>query len=206
MSEPTSPEVQLIDGRPNWVWPDGKTLPVVSGGSEDIDGGDTGGDSQQASEEEAGDEATEQAERLKQLDADAKKWKAIALKHEQTAKANVEAAEKLKEMELAGKSETEKLQTLLEEARAEARTARVQALRHQVAAEKGLPASLAKFLPDIDNEVDMTAAADELLEAAGADPGKPPPRQPKSNLLNPLHDDEDRSRDQLLAAMQGRTS
>lgn len=160
---------------------------------------------------EGNDDSTENedaAKRLERLEADAKKWKSIALKHEQTAKANAEAAQKLKEHELAGKSETEKLQALLDEARNEARTARVQALRHQVAAEKGLPASLAKFLPDVDNEVDMTAAAEELLEAAGADTktGVQASRQPKSTLLNPLHDDEDSSRDALLAAMQGKSS
>lgn len=157
------------------------------------------------SEEGSGQEAESKPD-LAKLEADAKKWKSIALKHEQTAKANADAAQKLKEFELSGKSETEKLQALLDEARTEARVARVQALRHQVAAEKGLPPSLAKFLPDIDNEVDMTAAADELLEAAGPDKGAPATRQPKSNLLNPLHDDDETSRNQLLAAMQGRST
>jgi hypothetical protein len=156
------------------------------------------------SDDESGTESLEQ--RLAQIEADAKKWKSIALKHEQTAKANADAAAKLKDIELSGKSETEKLQALLEEARTEARVSKVQALRHQVAAEKGLPPSLAKFLPDIDNEVDMIAAADELLEASNADKGAVnATRQPKSNLLNPLHDDNDEtSRNQLLAAMQGR--
>jgi len=152
------------------------------------------------------DQSEDLQKQLQRLEADAKKWKSIALKHEQTAKANADAAKRLKEMELAGKSETEKLQTLLEEARAEARTARITALRHQVAAEKGLPPSLAKFLPDVDNEVDMTAAAEALLEAAGAGEQRPATRQPKSKLLTPLaEDDEETSRQQVIAAMQGKS-
>lgn len=152
------------------------------------------------------DQSEDLQKQLQRLEADAKKWKSIALKHEQTAKANADAAKRLKEMELAGKSETEKLQTLLEEARAEARTARITALRHQVAAEKGLPPSLAKFLPDVDNEVDMTSAAEELLEAAGAGEQMPATRQPKSKLLTPLaEDDEETSRQQVIAAMQGKS-
>lgn len=136
---------------------------------------------------------------------EAEKWKAIARKHEERAKANAEAAARLKEIEDAGKSETEKLQAALEEARANARKSTVKALKLEVANEKGLPASLAKFLPDTDNEVDMMQAADELLEASGAglDTSTKRPKSPLSTPLgsdaNPV-DDEQR----MLNSMLGR--
>src|SRR5690606_36299149 len=140
------------------------------------------------------------------LQAENKKWKGLALAHEKKAKENAEAKQRLKELEDSGKSETEKLQAALDEARNEARSQKVAALKLQIAAEKGLDPKLAKFLPDVDNEVDMMQAADELLEASGAGTGPQPTRQPKSSLLNPLNagDEADTSRDQILAAMQGR--
>lgn len=162
--------------------------------------------------DEPGGEETAPAEEPKKKDppnfeAEAKKWKALALKHEAKAKAAAGAEEKLKSLEHAGKSETEKLQAMLEEERGKAHVATVQALKLQVAADKGLPPSLAKFLPDLDDEVDMVAAADELLEAAGgSDMGAKPTRQPKSNLTNPLKDGEtDDQRERLIAAMTGKS-
>lgn len=137
---------------------------------------------------------------------EAQKWKALARKHEQQAKANADAAEKLKELENAGKSETEKLQAALDEYKSKAREATVKSLKLQVAAEKGLHSSLAKFLPDVDNEVDMMQAADELLEASGSAGKAEQPTRPKSNLTNPLRDDDDpaSSRDALISAMLGK--
>lgn len=143
----------------------------------------------------------------KDYEAEAAKWKALARKHEAQAKANAEAAAKLKELEHSGKSETEKLQAMLAEAQEARRKSTIEALRLRVAAEKGLPPTLAKFLPDFDDEVDMLAAADELLEAAGqaADTAaSSPTRQPKSNLTNPLKDDAAEQRDAILRAMTGR--
>jgi hypothetical protein len=141
--------------------------------------------------------------------AEAAKWKAMARKHEAQAKANADAAARLRDLENAGKSETEKLQAALDESRAAARSATVKSLKLQVAAEKGLPASLAKFLPDLDNEIDMMQAADELLEASGST-GKadPPTRQPKSNLTNPLKDGDDASasREALINSMLGKAA
>jgi hypothetical protein len=145
---------------------------------------------------------------VKDHEAEANKWKALARKHEAQAKANAEAAARLKDMEHAGKSETEKLQALLDEARNTSRAATVKALKLSVAAEKGLPPGLAKFLPDLDDEVDMLQAADELLEAAGSPAGMAgqPTRQPKSNLTNPLKDDAaDDQRQQLIDSMLGRS-
>lgn len=139
-------------------------------------------------------------------EADAKKWKSLALKHEKAAKANAEAAKKLQEMELAGKSKEEQLQALLDAERTKARDSTVKALKLQVAADKGLPSSLAKFLPDVDDEVDMMSAADELLEASGVSAGAEPTRQPKSTLTSPLKGDDDSAtqRDRIIAAATGR--
>lgn len=198
----------VINGRLSWLFPNGRTMPVVRGGFTD-DGftDDGGGGDDTGSGNATGDDKEPPKDPTPNFEADAKKWKAIALKHEAAARANSEAAARLKELELEGKSETEKLQLQLNEARAEAAKHRVAALKGQIAAEKGLPPALAKFLPDVDNEVDMMAAADELLDAAGPATGGQPTRQPKSNLLNPLHDDDpDASRDQLIAAMQGRAA
>lgn len=140
------------------------------------------------------------------FEAEAKKWKALALKHERKAKDSEGAAQRLKELENAGKSETEKLQALLEEQRTKAHKASVEALKLRTAAEKGLPANLAKFLPDVDDEVDMLTAADELLEAAGVGAPAGPARQPKSTLTNPLGDEDPASqRDALLKALSGRS-
>lgn len=140
-------------------------------------------------------------------DAEIAKWKAMARKHETEAKKNAEAAARLRDLENAGKSETEKLQAALNEAQTAARSSRVQALRLQVAAEKGLPPGLAKFLPDLDDEVDMLAAADELLEAAGrTGTAEVPSRQPRSAVTNPLGDDNAESQhDRVIAAMLGQS-
>lgn len=144
------------------------------------------------------------AEQLAAAQAESKKWRDMARKHERQAKANADKAEKLQQLELAGKSDEEKHRLELEEARTAARTATIAALKLQVAAEKSLPAGLAKFLPDVDDEIDMMTAADELLEAAGQG-AKPPPSQPKSNLTNPLSDgDPDTQRQAVLNAMLGR--
>lgn len=196
-----------------WRFTDGTLLPVISGGdgsSEgsdagdgEVGGGETGGDG-----DGGGKPSLTIEEQLAAAQADNEKWKAQSRKHEAKSKANAEAAEKLKALENAGKSETEKLQALLAEREAQARTATVKALKLQVAADKGLPAQLAKFLPDLDDEVDMLAAADELLEASGsAATGDQPTRQPKSTLTNPLGDDNgSASRDALINSMLGKAA
>lgn len=152
-------------------------------------------------------EDTEGSDTEPQVDfaKEAEKWKALARKHEEQAKRNAEAAQRLKEIEDAGKSESEKLQAALEEAQSRAKQSTIKALKLEIAAEKGLPKSLAKFLPDIDNEVDMMQAADELLEAAGTTI-EAPTRRPKSNLTNPLGNDSDPAddREKMIASMLGK--
>lgn len=206
--------IPLRIGR-EWLFADGTRLPVISGGADGdggeggAAGGDGGGSDGGGGDGSGGDAGGQSAPTVESLQAEAEKWKAMSRKHEATAKSNADAAARLKELENAGKSETEKLQAALDESRSAARLATVKALKLQVAAEKGLPATLAKFLPDVDNEIDMMTAADELLEAAGS-PGKgdPPTRQPKSNLTNPMSDGNDPAaeRERLIASMLGKAT
>jgi uncharacterized protein (DUF885 family) len=162
---------------------------------------------QEVVDEQSTDEPAEEQEPQKDkpdLDAELQKWKAMARKHEAQAKANAEAAAKLKDIENAGKSETEKLQAALEEYQSKERQATIRALKLEVAAEKNMPKELAGFLPDLDNEVDMMEAADKLLAAAGAaDKVDPPTRQPRS-LNHPLGDETDNEGERLLNAMLGK--
>lgn len=134
-------------------------------------------------------------------EAEAAKWKAMARKHEEEARKNADAAARLRELELSGKSEVERLQIQLGEAQASAKQASIKAMKLEVAASKGLPPELAKVFAklDVDNEVDMEAAADELLAAARPKTDT----QPRSNLTDPLSDGGD-SNEALLAAMSGR--
>lgn len=199
--EDSLPTRVLIDSRPFHLFADGTLLPVISGGDGSTEGGGGEGDGD-GSDGDGGELTIEQ--QLAAVQAEAEKWKAHARKHESQAKANADAAAKLKELEHSGKSETEKLQIQLKEQAEKARDANIKALKLQVAADKGLPPQLAKFLPDLEDEVDMLAAADELLEATGsAGTGDQPKRPPKSPLTAPLADDEANSRDALIRAMSG---
>jgi hypothetical protein len=157
---------------------------------------------------DGGDPNSEPKAKAPDHETEAKKWKAIALKHEAKAKTNADAQRQLDQLKNAGKSETEKLQALLDEERAKARTSTIRALKLSVAAEKGLDAKQAKFLPDLEDEVDMMQAADEILEAFGSTgKAESPTRQPKSNLTNPLKDDDAASsRDALINSMLGKAT
>ncbi|HXF71367.1 MAG TPA: hypothetical protein VNO79_01990 [Actinomycetota bacterium] len=103
--------------------------------------------------------------------AEAEKWKALARKHEAQAKANAEAARRLREAEEAEKTVAERLA----DAQRRAQEAELRALRHEVAAERGLPPKLARFLHGSSRE-ELEEAAAELLEAikpadTGGSPG-----------------------------------
>lgn len=107
-----------------------------------------------------GDETTEPA--AVDHKAEAEKWKALSRKHETQAKANAEAARKLKELEDADKSESDKLRATAEENEKKAAAAEARALRLEVAAEKGLTPAQAKRLVGATRE-ELEADADELL-------------------------------------------
>lgn len=94
------------------------------------------------------------------------KWKALARKNEQQAKANAAAAKKLAEIEEASKSEADKAAERLTAAEKRAADAEVQVLRLEVAGEKGLTPAQAKRLVGSTRE-DLEADADELLATFG---------------------------------------
>jgi len=124
--------------------------------------------------------------------AEAEKWKALARKHEQQAKANAEAAKKLAEIEEGNKTELQKLTDARTAAEKEAAEAKASALRLDVAMDKapdGMPISqvrkLAKRLQGVTRE-DLEADAAELFAefAPGDGDGKPTPpgRKPTEHL------------------------
>lgn len=115
------------------------------------------------------DPAAEPAEPSADKDwqAEAAKWRALARKHEQQAKANVEAARRLATIEEASKSEQQRLAEQLEQAKARAEQAELKALRAKVAVAKGLPPALATRLQGTTEE-EITADADELAAMLAA--------------------------------------
>lgn len=129
-------------------------------------------------------------------EAEAKKWKRHARKHEDQAKAN---AAKLKELEDGDKSDNQKLTDRITSAERKADEAEQRALRAEVALSKGLTVTQAKRL--VGSTLDeLEADADELLEdlkpaggdkeetdtdsTDGADKGKgaKPPTRPTEDL------------------------
>jgi hypothetical protein len=108
----------------------------------------------------------------KDLAAEVEKWKTMSRRHEQRAKENAAAAQRLKELEDADKSETERLMEASKAAEKRAEEAEAKALRYEVAADKNVPAKLARFLTGSTRE-ELEAAADELIEATGGN-GKEP--------------------------------
>ena len=91
-------------------------------------------------------------------------WKAEARKHERrakenlaAAKANEDAAKRLAEIEEAQKTEAQKAQDALSKAQQELAAERTARVRAEVAAAKGVPASL------------LTGSTQEELEASAAD-------------------------------------
>lgn len=133
--------------------------------------------------------STEGAEAPKQeaSDNEVEKWKALARKHEARAKENAKAAERLAEMEDASKSEGERLAERIAAAEKRASDAESKALRYEVAAAKGVPAKLLKFLSGATEE-DLNASADELLAAVTPDTGASnetpaPPARPQERLV-----------------------
>lgn len=147
--------------------------------------------------------------------ADDDKWDEESARRK-WAKANKEAAglrarlkelepmaQKAKALEEAGKSEQDKLREALEAERGGRTTAETALLRHEVAAAKGVPANLAKFLVGA-TKAEVETSADELLKEIGTTkpgmPGRPTERlasgQPSSTL-------DDESPEALIAKARG---
>lgn len=108
----------------------------------------------------------------KDWQAEAEKWKSLARKHEGTAKQNADKAKQYDTLAEASKSEQEKA---VEAAKAEGIAAgQSQALRFEVALDKGLPKALAVRLQG-STKAELEADADELLKLAPAAAGQQPP-------------------------------
>jgi hypothetical protein len=117
--------------------------------------------------------------------AEAEKWKALSRKHEDQAKANADAARRLREAEDAEKSELEKATERAATAEKRADESEAKALRYEVAQAKSIPPKLLRFLTGSTRE-ELEQSADELLEAVKPDTGagseEPPTGRPKERL------------------------
>lgn len=98
--------------------------------------------------------------------AEAAKWKALARKHEQAAKANASAAKKLAEIEDRNKSEAQKLEERAAAAEGLLGPIQQENARLRVALAKGLPADLVDRLRG-GTEDELAADADKLLQLVG---------------------------------------
>jgi len=131
------------------------------------------------------EESAEQPEPDKDPAEEAEKWKALARKHEAQAKKNADAAKRLEEIEEAQKSEQERLAEQADKAAKRAAQAELDALRYQVAFEKGLSAELMEFLNGESRE-DLEAKADKLARyqpiQQQEDEGQEPPRRPRERM------------------------
>ena len=120
---------------------------------------------------ESAQEATEDAAAESQtFDADyVKALRAEAAKYRTEAKANAEAAARLREIEDTQKTEAQRVTEELQEVTRRAEEAELRALRIEVAAEKGLTPAQAKRLVGATKE-ELEADADEILTDFGGKP------------------------------------
>lgn len=105
--------------------------------------------------------------------AEVEKWRSLARKHEARAKENATAAARLAEIEEASKTEAQRLAERAEKAERALQEATLRSLRLEVAAEKGVPASLLAG----STAEELAASADALLDFRGSAP-KPPAAPP----------------------------
>ncbi len=100
-------------------------------------------------------------------------WKSLSRTWEKRAKENADAASRLAEIENASKTEAQKAAEALEAAKNDAASATAQLLRYEVAADKGVPPQLVRFLTGNTRE-EIEDAAQALLDAIPGAPGSPP--------------------------------
>ena len=100
-------------------------------------------------------------------------WKAMARTWEKRAKENSDAATRLAEIENANKTEAQKQAEALEAALQREAAATSQLLRYEVAADKGVPPSLMRFLTGTTRE-EIEDSAKALMDAIPGAPGSPP--------------------------------
>ncbi|MFC7330813.1 hypothetical protein [Marinactinospora rubrisoli] len=112
----------------------------------------------------------------KDWEAEAAKWKTLARKHEARVKDLVPAAERLRELEDAQKSELEKLQGSYEEALGAASRAQHELWRERAARRHGLDDELLGFLTgESEEELDERAKVLATKLAAHAEEARPKP-------------------------------
>lgn len=102
----------------------------------------------------------------KDWQAEAEKWKSFARKHEEQSKANADKAKRFDEFEESQKTELQKAAERAAAAEAHAAEVEVRALRAEVAADKGIPASLLSG----STIEELQASADALLAFRGGQP------------------------------------
>ena len=114
---------------------------------------------------EAGNGEQAEPEAVKETDwkAEARKWESRAKENLASAKTNESAAQRLAEIEEAQKTEAQKAQERVEAAEKRAAELEQRSLRAEVAAVKGVPASLLSG----STQADLEASADALLEFRG---------------------------------------
>ena len=149
MHRTNDPQLVLMDGRPQWRFADGRTLPVVRGG----DGPDDPDDDDPDDDPEGLPAAV--VAKLRKANNEAKNLRARLKSLE-----GVEA--RLKEIEDADKSEVDRLKEQLVEANSRAERAETDLTRLTVAHEKGLTPAQAKRLTGGTRE-ELEADADDLL-------------------------------------------
>jgi hypothetical protein len=131
--------------------------------------------------------------------AEVDKWKAMARKHEQTAKANADAADRLAKLEAAQMSEAEKAADRLTKAEERAVQAEAKALRREIALEHKLSTDDAGLLDNVTDETAMRALAARLAgaeatrTAADADTKKNGNVVPKEGSTTPPRPDDVRA-------------
>jgi hypothetical protein len=116
-------------------------------------------------------------------------WKRKAREQEDRAKANAEAAKRLKEIEDRDLSELQKAQRDREEALARLQEVEREAIRNRVALAKGLPAEIAATLNG-SNEEELAAHADRLIAWRGNQP-PPTPRPDLGQGARPTSPDQE---------------
>ena len=121
--------------------------------------------------------------------AEAEKWKSLARKHEAQAKANADAAQRLAEIEEAGKTEAQRLADQASQAESRATQAESTALRLEVAldnAPEGMPVAqvrkLAKRLAGGSREELEADAAELFADFAPDTTAAGPPGRPQERL------------------------
>ena len=153
----TDPVRLLIDERPMWRFDDGTYLPVVSGGADDPPADPPADPADDPADDNPPDEVAEMRRALRKANKEAE-----------------QARLKLKEIEDAGKSETERLSGRVSELEPKLTAAETRAMRLEVALDKGLPKSLAVRLQG-ETQEEMEADADELMKTLGDTGRKPTP-------------------------------